>query len=69
MVFIDTSALYAVLDRVAGVDAISRLTLTAVSRGTSVEPDSTGAIPISRVGLVYAGTHEVSVESTAGGRS
>jgi predicted phage baseplate assembly protein len=59
------SEVYAVLDRVAGVDAISSLTLTAVSRGKTVEPDSTGAIPISRVGLVYAGAHTVGVESGA----
>jgi predicted phage baseplate assembly protein len=57
------SEVYAALDGVAGIDAVSRLTLSATRDGAVVEPDSTGAIPVPRTGLAFAGAHDLAVET------
>lgn len=57
------SEIYAVLDGVAGVDAISSLALSANRGSTSIAPDSTGAIPVPRIGLVFPSPHDLTVES------
>jgi hypothetical protein len=56
------SEVYAVLDRVAGVDAVSDLTLSGRRGGAVVTPDGGGAIPVPRIGLVFSGTHNLIVD-------
>jgi len=60
------SEVYAVLDSVAGVDAVSSLRLTALRGDSPVAPDATGAIVIPRTGLVYSGAHQLVVDADAG---
>jgi predicted phage baseplate assembly protein len=60
------SEVYAVLDGVQGVDAVSSLRLTALRGDASVAPDATGAIVIPRIGLVYSGAHQLAVDAEAG---
>ena len=57
------SEVYAVLDGVAGVDSVSNLVLSAYRDNTPISPDSTGAIPVPRIGLVFPGSHDLSVGS------
>jgi len=57
------SDVYAVLDGVAGVDAASDVVLSARRNGTPIAADATGAIPVPRIGLVFAGAHDFVVES------
>lgn len=57
------SEIYAVLDAVTGVDAVSSLVLSATHGSESVTPDSTGAIPVPRTGLVFAASHDLAAES------
>jgi hypothetical protein len=58
------SEVYAILDGVPGVDFASNLVLSArkVGNKDKVAPDKTGAIPVPRIGLVYAGAHNLSIE-------
>jgi predicted phage baseplate assembly protein len=60
------SEVYAALDRVNGVDAITNLALTARRNGAAVGADDTGAIPVPRIGLVYAGAHRLTVATPTG---
>ena len=53
------SEVYAVLDDVAGVDSVSNLVLSAYRDSTPISPDSTGAIPVPRIGLVFPGPHDL----------
>jgi len=55
---------YAILDGVPGVDFASNLALSARKTGSKdvVVPDKTGAIPVPRIGLVYAGGHDLTIE-------
>jgi predicted phage baseplate assembly protein len=53
------SEIYAVLDAVTGVDAVSSLVLSATRDGASMPADSTGAIPVPRTGLVFAAPHDL----------
>lgn len=57
------SEVYAILDGVAGVDFASDLVLSASRDGKPVKVDKTGAIPVPQAGLVYAGLHDLTVES------
>jgi predicted phage baseplate assembly protein len=57
------SEVYAVLDGVAGVDAVSRLTLRANRDDRPIAPDATGAVPVPRIGLIVSGRHDLTVES------
>jgi predicted phage baseplate assembly protein len=52
------SEVYAVLDRVPGVDAVTELALTGHRGSIAVTPDKTGAIPVPRIGLVFSGAHD-----------
>jgi hypothetical protein len=60
------SEVYAILDCVTGVDFASNLVLSASSNGQPVQPDSTGAIPIPPVGLVFAGSHDITADFDPG---
>jgi predicted phage baseplate assembly protein len=60
------SDIYAVLDRVAGVDSVSGVVLSARRDGASIAPDSNGTIRMPATGLVFPGAHNVSVESGSG---
>ena len=57
------SEVYAILDGVAGVDFASNVVLTASRDGKPVAADSTGAIPVPQVGLVFAGPHDLTVDA------
>jgi predicted phage baseplate assembly protein len=57
------SEVYAVLDGVAGVDAVSSLALRATRGTKAIAPDNTGAIPVPRSGLVFAGAHDLTVDT------
>jgi predicted phage baseplate assembly protein len=59
------SEVYAVLDGVTGVDVASNVVLSAWNGSVRIEPHTTGAIPIPRVGLVFAGRHALTVEPDA----
>jgi predicted phage baseplate assembly protein len=61
------SEVYAVLDRVAGVDSVSELLLTARKGGSLVQPDATGAIRLPRIGLVLAGAHDLRIDAGGNG--
>jgi hypothetical protein len=56
------SEVYAILDGVAGVDFASNLVLTANRNGVAIPADKSGAIPVPKVGLVYPGSHNLTVE-------
>jgi Baseplate J-like protein len=60
------SEVYAILDGITGVDFASNLVLSATRGDTAIKADKTGAIPIPRVGLVYAGSHDLTVEPNSG---
>jgi hypothetical protein len=61
------SEVYAVLDRVQGIDSVSDLALSA-SRGSSrVDPLASGAIPVPPTGLVFAGPHDLSLTAASAG--
>ena len=60
------SEVYAVLDGVTGVDAVPTLSLTGLKGGVPLAPDSTGAIVIPRIGLVFPGPHQLTVEADSG---
>lgn len=55
------SEVYAVLDRVEGVDSVSGLVLTARKGTTQVTADATGAIRLPRTGLAYSGAHDLQI--------
>jgi hypothetical protein len=57
------SDVYAVLDGVAGVDAASDVVLSARRNGVPIAADATGAIPVPRIGLVFAGPHDLVVDA------
>jgi hypothetical protein len=63
------SDIYAVLDRVAGVDAASDVVLTGTRDAEAIAPDDTGAIAIPRTGLVLAGRHQLVVDTESRGRT
>jgi predicted phage baseplate assembly protein len=56
------SEIYAVLDRVSGVDSVTKVVLRGARGGVAVAPDATGAIPVPRVGLILAGRHQLTIE-------
>ena len=56
------SEVFAVLDGVSGVDAVSSLVLTGYKAGVPVPSNATGAIPVPRTGLVFSGPHDLIVE-------
>ena len=56
------SEVYSILDGVGGVDFASNLVMSATRDGIPVEATETGAIPIPRVGLVYPGQHDLTVD-------
>jgi predicted phage baseplate assembly protein len=60
------SEVYAVLDAVPGVDAVTRLTLSATRGGTAVSADSTGTIQLPRTGLVFPAAHDLTTEADVG---
>ena len=62
------SEVYALLDRVPGVDAVTDLTLTAYRGSTAVTRDNTGAIPVPRIGLVVSGPHDLTVDAASRSR-
>jgi predicted phage baseplate assembly protein len=55
------SEVYAVLDQVDGVDSVAALSLTARRDGAALSPDSSGTIRVPARGLVFAGTHVITV--------
>jgi predicted phage baseplate assembly protein len=55
------SEIFAILDGVSGVDAVSSVMLTAVRGGVDVSRDATGAIPVPLTGLVFSGTHDLAI--------
>lgn len=57
------SEVYAILDGVAGVDFASKLVLSASRGGTPIKATAGGAIPLPPAGLVYAGQHDLTVET------
>lgn len=57
------SEVYAILDGVAGVDFASNLVLSAARGGTPIKTTAGGAIPLPPAGLVYAGQHDLTVET------
>jgi len=59
------SEVYAILDGVAGVDSASGVALTASTKTGPVAPNTTGAIAIPRLGLVFPGEHTLIVDSDA----
>lgn len=56
------SEVYAILDRVDGVDFVSELALSGFTTAGPVALDRTGAIPLAATGLVYPGPHELNVD-------
>ncbi|MGH9972167.1 MAG: baseplate J/gp47 family protein [Pyrinomonadaceae bacterium] len=60
------SEVYAILDGVTGADFASNVVLSAARGNTAIKADKTGAIPIPQVGLVYAGSHDLTVEPNSG---
>ena len=60
------SEVYAILEGVTGIDFVSNLTLSASRNDVPVTPDRTGAIPIPLAGLVYAGSHNLTIETNSG---
>ena len=61
------SEVYAILDNITGVEFASNLVLSAASKdNTPIKAEKTGAIPIPQVGLVYAGSHNLTVEPNSG---
>lgn len=57
------SEVYAVLDRVAGVDSASDVVLSARRNSVAVPADGAGTIPVPRIGLVFAGPHDLTVDA------
>ena len=61
------SEVYAILDGITGVDFASNLVLSAAYEdNTPIKAEKAGGIPIPQVGLVYAGTHDLTVEPDSG---
>jgi predicted phage baseplate assembly protein len=60
------SDVYAVLDRVAGVEYVEALTLHATRDGNPIAPDRSGAIRVPRIALIVPGTHDLAVASALG---
>ena len=60
------SEIYAILDGVAGIDFATNVKLSATRDNAAVSVDKTGAVPIPQVGLVYAGTHDLTIQLNSG---
>jgi predicted phage baseplate assembly protein len=63
------SEVLAVLDQVAGVDAVLGLTLTGHRGTVAIAADASGAIPVPPIGLVFSGAHDLIADAAADRRS
>jgi hypothetical protein len=56
------SEVYAVLDRVAGVDAVASLRLAGGNNGRAPGGDAPGAVLVPRIGVAIAGAYDLAVD-------
>ena len=63
------SEIYAVLERVRGVDTVWAVELSGRQGGVTVPRDAANGIPLSPIALAVAGTHELLIDERNGGRA
>jgi hypothetical protein len=56
------SEVYAVLDGVPGVDAVSSLRLSAATAGAAVAAGAAAAIPVPPIGVAFSGMHDLAID-------